>query len=92
MVIIMNNKVLIKLIVPEIDCSFDIEIPVNEVVWKIKEIMVKSINDLTGLSLSEASTYMLINKDTAKIYNNNEVIYQTDIRNATELILISITQ
>ena len=40
----MNNKVLIKLIVPEIDKTFDVFIPVNEIVWKIKKMLIKSIN------------------------------------------------
>ena len=35
----MNNKVLIKLIVPEIDEEFDIFIPVNEIIWKIKKCL-----------------------------------------------------
>ena len=31
----MNNKVLVKLYVPEISQSYDLFIPVNEVIWKI---------------------------------------------------------
>ena len=41
----MNNKVLIKLILPELDTSFDILIPVNEIIWKIKKLLVKSVSD-----------------------------------------------
>ena len=46
----MKNKVLIKLIVPEMDMDFDIFIPVNEVVWKIKKLAIKSISDLSSLT------------------------------------------
>lgn len=47
----MNNKVLIKLIMPEFDLSYDLFIPVNEVVWKLKRLIMKSIQDLSGVSI-----------------------------------------
>ena len=36
----MNNKVLVKLLVPELNSSFDIFLPVNELIWKIKRMLV----------------------------------------------------
>lgn len=85
----MNNKVLVKLIIPELDQSFDLFIPVNEVVWKIKKLSVKAISDLNNISFNLAKEYTLLNKSNSKIYQNNEVIINTDIRNGTELLLIS---
>lgn len=87
----MENKVLIKLIMPELDVDYDIFIPVNEVVWKINKLLVKSISDLTDIELDLNSKYVLINKDNGKIYDSNEIIINTDIRNSTELFLISAT-
>ena len=84
----MNNKVLIKLIVPEIDETFDLFIPVNELIWKIKKLAAKAINDLTGGSLDLEKDYVLINKNNNTIYDNNAVVINTDIRNATELLII----
>ena len=85
----MQNKVLIKLIVPEIDADFDIFIPVNEVIWKVKKLVLKSIVDLTNIYLSDNVEYIFINKDNCKIYSNNEIVINTDIRNGSEIILIS---
>lgn len=85
----MDNKVLIKLIIPESDDSYDLFIPVNEIVWKLKILILKSLKDL-GCVLNEKCEYLLINKDSSKIYYNNELIINTDIRNGTELILISV--
>lgn len=85
----MENKVLIKLIVPELDQSFDVFIPVNEVIWKIKRMLVKCVSDLTGSGLDMRKRYLLINQDNSRIYKNNEVVITTDIRNASELILYS---
>lgn len=85
----MKNKVLIKLIVPELDETFDIFIPVNELVWKIKRLILKAIGDLSNANIDTNIEYILLNKDNSKIYNNNEIILDTDIRNSSELILIS---
>ena len=85
----MKNKVLVRLIVPELDNSFDVFIPVNEIVWKIKKLLVKSVADLSGINLDINRKYTLINMSTGKIYTNNEIIINTEIRNVTELVLIS---
>lgn len=85
----MNNKVLIKLILPELDTSFDILIPVNEIIWKIKKLLVKSVSDLEGIKLDMNAEYILLNKRNNRIYNNNEIVINTDIRNSTELLLIT---
>jgi len=84
----MENKVLIKLIVPELDESFDIFIPVNELIWKIKKLIIKSISDLTSIPLSIQQDYILINKDTSEIYSNNDLVINTNIRNGSELIIL----
>ena len=85
----MENKVLVKLTMPEIDESFDIFIPVNETLWKVVKMMIKSINDIINTNFNMNNDYVLINKDNSRIYKNNEIVIETDIRNATELILIS---
>ena len=85
----MKNKVLVKVFIPEYNFNYDIFIPVNEYVWRIKELIVKSINDLENLGITAEQRFVLINKDTGIIYDNNMLISKTDIRNATELLLIS---
>lgn len=85
----MENKILIKLIVPELDTSFDIFLPVNELIWKIKNLIIKSISDLTSIELDKNYDFNLINQDTSQTYSNNEILINTDIRNGTELLLLS---
>ena len=86
----MNNKVMINIYVPSLDKSYDLFIPVNEVIWKITKLCIKSISDLENIDLSIKDTYVLINKTTSKIYGVNEIVIDTDIRNETELILMKI--
>lgn len=85
----MESKVLIKLIVPELDTTFDVFVPVNELIWKITKMLAKSVSDLSDTNFNNNKNYVLINKINTKIYNSNEIVINTDIRNGTELILIS---
>lgn len=86
----MTNKVLIKLSVPELDYTFDVFIPINEILWKVKKMLAKSISDLTGGALDPSRDYTLINKITGIVYDNNSIVATTDIRNATQLIMLMI--
>ncbi len=86
----MRNKVLIKLFVPELDYQFDVFISVNEVIWKVKKLLIKSIFDLTGGAINMQADYILINRLTSTVYDNNMIVIDTDIRNVTELVLISL--
>lgn len=85
----MKNKVLVKIIVPEIDSSYDVFIPVNEIMWKVKRLIFKVIADSSGIAIDKNIECILMNKSTCKIYGNNEIIINTDIRNGTELLVIS---
>ena len=41
------NKILINLYVPNLNQHYDLFIPVNEFIWKINKLVVKSISDLS---------------------------------------------
>ena len=84
-----NNKVLIKLLVPSLNETYDVYIPVNETVNKVIKLMVKAVSDLSGQLINKDEEYILINLSTSREYKNNEIIIDTEIRNSTELILLS---
>ena len=85
----MNDKVLIKLDVFGMDETYDVFIPVNELVWKIKAMLAKCVSDLEYLNFNPNDEYIIVNKNNGKVYNNNEIIINTDIRNGTELLLMT---
>ena len=85
----MKNKVLIKLIVPELEVTYDVFLPVNEIMWKIKKMLLKVVCDLSEIEFSNSLDCLLLNKSNCKIYSNNEILINTDIRNGTELIMFS---
>ncbi len=85
----MNNKVLIKAILPNIEQEYDMFIPVNEQLWKIEKLAVKCIYDILNISYNpKQESYNIINKITGQIYDKNKIIIDTDIRNGTELYFV----
>ena len=84
----MVNKILIKVDAFALNESYDLFIPVNEVMWKVKSMITKCICDLEHLSFDNSEEYILINKSSGKVYDSNEIILDTDIRNCSELLLL----
>ena len=82
------NKVLIKLYVPMLNCVYDVFIPVNEVLWKINKLIVKSVNDLSDGNIPLNGNYSFVNVETGYIYKNNDIVINSDVRNVTKLMLI----
>ena len=84
----MDYKVLIKLYVPEIEQEFDLYIPINRSIGQVKILLNKAVNGETLELFPIKPALMLINKRTNHIYQDTDVIKQTDIRNGTELVLL----
>lgn len=85
----MKNKVLIKLIVPELGETYDLFVPVNEYIWKIIRLSITAVSDLSREKLDINKNYYLINKENGNVYQNNQIVINTDIRNSTELVLLT---
>ena len=84
------NKILINSYVPNLNQHYDLFIPVNEFIWKINKLVVKSISDLSDGKLLMNQNYVIANIETGKIYDNNDIVINTDIRNTSKLALIKI--
>ena len=84
----MNNKILIQLIVPEIEEQYDLYIPVNRRIGSIIILLKKSLNELSEGLFNLDKKRNLFNHNTGKMYNINDIIRETDIRNGTILVFI----
>jgi len=85
----MNNKVLIKIILPNMEKEYDLFIPVNEQLWKVEKLIMKCIYDILNIPYNpKTETYTIINKNNGIKYDKNQIIIDTDIRNGTELYFI----
>ncbi len=82
------NKVLVKLSVPVIEEEYDIWLPINKKLYKIVNMLVKSVNELCGGSYRPSKMPLLYDKDTAEVFDMNLNAKDNNIRNGTEIILI----
>ena len=85
----MQNKVLVSLSVPEIDQSFDLYLPVNKKIGNIINLLNKSISELTDGEYEVSSCNSLYNVTTKQKYESDILLANTDIRNGTQLVLLS---
>lgn len=82
------NKVLIKLYVPKIGKEYDIWIPLNRSIYSVIKLLVKAIKELTNDEYNPSKLPILYNKKTAKEYDINSTIEDSQIESGMELILI----
>lgn len=83
----MNNKVLVQIIVPDIEESYDIFIPINKTIGNIIVLISKSIREISNQNQVK-DTSSLFNRQTGEKYDPSQIIKNTNIRNGTQLILI----
>lgn len=84
----MKNKLLIELIVPDIDEKFNLFIPINKKIGNIIVLLNKSVCELTNGSYVGSNTTALYNKITGQKYAMNVLVRNTNIRNGASLILM----
>ena len=87
--ITIKNKIVVQLIVPEIDKSFDIYLPINKKVGNIINLINTTISELSDGELKLSPSNSLYNVDTKEKYVSDILLANTNIRNGTRLILVS---
>lgn len=84
----MKNKLLIELIVPDIDEKFNLFIPINKKIGNVVCLLNKSVFELTNGAFVGSKITCLYNKNTGEKYSVNDLVRNTDIRHGTSLILM----
>ena len=64
--------------------NYEVYIPVNEKIGNISRLL----NSTMFESPNEEKNYILLNSETGEVYQNNDLITKTDIKNGTKLLLI----
>ena len=83
----MNNKVLIELVVPRLERSYDIYIPINKRIGNIIVLINKALFQITNDETFNCNHGYLCNAFNNRIYDMNMKIIDTDIRNGAKLVL-----
>ncbi|MCI8460932.1 MAG: hypothetical protein HFE81_05995 [Bacilli bacterium] len=84
-----NTSVFVKIVVPEIDKSYDVYLPVNKKVGNIINLLNSSISEMSSGEFPVSNNNKLYNSRTLERYASNVLLYNTTIRNGSVLILIS---
>ncbi|MBQ2640051.1 MAG: hypothetical protein IJF92_04780 [Bacilli bacterium] len=84
----MNNKILIELYIPLIERNYDLYIPINKKVGTIKKLIERGLVELTDKAYVVKEDANFYSKETGKIYDVNETVRDTDLKNGSKIVLI----
>ena len=85
----MNNKVFVRLVVPEIDKYYDVYLPINKKIGNIAILLNKAISEMSMEELPLSPNNKIYNVDTKEKYNPDVLLANTNIRNGSILVLLS---
>lgn len=84
----MENKVLITLYVPHLSTKYDMYIPVNKRIHAIVKLMKKTLYELSEGAFSVNIDYELYNYENGELYNMNDLVRNTNIRNNSKIVIV----
>lgn len=84
----MKNKVLVHLLIPEIDQEYDIFIPINIRIGTVIELLNKSLVELTNGIYQLRDNRNLYNLENSGVYQINDLVRNTNIRNGVSVVFM----
>ena len=84
----MNNKILIEIEIPSIEKRYDVFIPINKKVGTIKTLVESGLIELTDKAYVIKDSTNFYSKETGQIYDINQTVRDTDLKNGSRIILI----
>lgn len=83
----MQYKVLINLIVPETEESYEAYIPINKTIFYVSKLLAKLI-ETESKSINKKIALFLYDRRNGQAYESTKLIRETNIRNGSEIIAI----
>ena len=83
-----KNKILIELEIPLIEKKYDLFIPINKKVGTIKSLIENALVELTEDAYKIKESTNLYSKETGAIYDVNQTVRDTDLKNGSRVILL----
>lgn len=84
----MKNKINVDIIVPSINETYNLFIPINKTVGEIIKLLNQSINELTNNDFPISNKLSLVNLNTGEIYNTSKMVKENHIEDGSRLVLI----
>lgn len=83
-----KNKILIQLYIPLIEKNYDLYIPINKRIGTIKKLIEEGLQELSNGAYIVKEDTNLYSKETGKVYDVNQKVRETDLKNGSRVILI----
>ena len=83
-----NNKILIELDIPLIEKSYDLYIPINKTIGTVKKLIEDALYEITEGAYAPRQDSNFFSKETGQIYDVNNKVRETDLKNGSRIILI----
>lgn len=83
-----KNKILICLYIPLIEKKYDLYIPINKKVGTIKNLIEEGLLEITENDYVISSETNFYSKDTGQVYDVNQTVKDTDLKNGSRIILV----
>lgn len=84
----MNNKILVQILIPEIDEIYDLFIPINIRIGMVIKLLNESLVEISNGLYVAKSNRKLYNVDDANPYPFNKLIRETNIRNGSKIVFM----
>lgn len=84
----MKNKILVELLVPDIEKRYNIFLPINKTIGNVIILLSKSLEELNNNPNINFDTACLYNSETCLTYKPDQIIRESNIRNGSVLILM----
>ena len=84
----MKNKVLVEILVPSIEERYDVYLPINKKVGNVINLLMNAIVESSNEVFLPSNTICLYSSVTGDKYEMNKLIFDTDIRNGSILVLM----
>jgi len=84
----MDYKVLVKLLVPEIEKSYELYIPINRTVRDVCKLVNELVHEDTSGVYPIKNDLVLLDRFSTAIYSYESYIRDTNIRNGSQIVLI----
>ena len=84
----MKNKVLVEILVPSIEEKYDVYLPINKKVGNVINLLINAIVESSDGVFVSSNTICLYNSVTGDKYEMDKLIFDTDIRNGSILVLM----
>ena len=88
MVIIMNNKILVELIVPNLETKYQMYLPINKRISTVIRLIEKALKEMTNGYYPDKEGSVIIDVESGNVFDINITVKESKMINGSKIILI----